>query len=127
VGCCVLVPKDGFAVLDSFNIFGCQIYVFDWVVCYLPSAYQTEVYVVFGSLGQVVVQMVVARELLTVGAKVHNLAFLPVGIVVKMGHGDDSFLHRLAAQSAVETEVVLALKLLFVFFFSHVGLLGLIT
>lgn len=104
-----------------------KVSVLDWVVCYLPSTFRTEVDVVFGSLGQVIVNIVVAREPLTVGAKFHNLDFLPVGIVVKMGHGDDSFLHRLAAQSAVETEVLLALKLLFVFFFSHVGLLGLIT
>jgi hypothetical protein len=100
--------------------------MFDWVVCYQPSAFRTEVDVVFGSLGQVIVQMVVTREPLTVGAEVHNLSFPPT-IVVKMGHGDDSFLHRLAAQSAVETEFVLALTLLFVFFFSHVGLLGLVT
>ena len=104
-----------------------KVAVLNRVVCYQPSAFRTKVDVVFGSLGQVIVNIVVSREPLTVGAKVHNLLLLPVGIVVKMGHGDDSFLHRLAAQSAVETEVVLALKLLFVFFFSHVGLLGLIT
>jgi hypothetical protein len=104
-----------------------KVAVLNRVVCYQPSAFRTEVDVVFGSLGQVIVNIVVSREPLTVGAKVHNLLLLPVGIVVKMGHGNDSFLHRLAAQSAVETEVVLALELLFVFFFSHVGLLGLIT
>lgn len=97
------------------------------VVCYKTTTHRTVVDVVFGALGQVIVQMGVAREPLTVGAKVHNLSFLPAGIVVKMGHGDDSFLHRLAAQSAVETELVLGLTLLFVFFFSHVGLLGLVT
>ena len=96
------------------------------VICYKTATHKTVVDVVFGALGQVIVQMVVAREPLTVGAKVHKLSFLPA-IVVKMGHGDDSFLHRLAAQSAVETEFVLALTLLFVFFFSHVGLLGLVT
>ena len=99
----------------------------DWIVCYKTATRKTVVEVVFGSLGQVIVNMVVSREPLTVGAEVHNLSFLPVGIVVKMGHGDDSFLHRLAAQSAVETEFVLVLTLLFVFCFSHVGLLGLIT
>lgn len=94
----------------------------NWVVCYKTATRKTVVNVVFCSLGQVIVQMVVARDPLTVGAEVHRLSIPPIAIVVEVGHGNDAFLHRLAAQSAFEIDLN-GLLTLFGIVFSHVGLL----
>ena len=94
----------------------------NWVVCYKTATRKTIVEVVFGSLGQVIVNIVVSREPLTVGAEVHRLSFTPDRVVIKMGHGNDAFLHRLAAQSAFEIDLN-GLLTLFGIVFSHVGLL----
>ena len=46
------------------------------VICYKTATHKTVVDVVFGSLGQVIVDIVVPREPLAVGAEVHNLSFV---------------------------------------------------
>ena len=50
------------------------------------------------------------------------LPFTPDRVVIEMGHGNDAFLHRLAAQSAFEIDLNCLLTL-FGIVFSHVGLL----
>jgi len=52
--------------------------MYDWVVCYNTATRKTVVEVVFGSLGQVIVNIVVSREPLTVGAEVHRLSIPPI-------------------------------------------------
>ena len=47
----------------------------DRVICYKTATFKTIVDVVLGSLGQVIVEMVVSREPLAEGAEVHNLSF----------------------------------------------------